>query len=97
MDLDLDEEYVLHQCERRVVGAEPVLEVLHCDDCNLQDESLKILMIFVRTERIGQLHIGGFNPMSQQLRADIHMYNVEQTRIMNMNKGFITVKKPIQF
>ncbi|CAD7960556.1 unnamed protein product [Amoebophrya sp. A120] len=97
LDMDITEEYVLHQCERKAVGADPVLEELGLNDCLLTDASLNMLMIFIRTERLDLVRLGGMNPMSTQMRKDIHNHNMEVAKIRNVNRGFITAKVPVMF
>eukprot|EP00392_Amoebophrya_sp_AT5.2_P000421 g422.t1 len=92
LDMDITEEYVLHQCERKAVGADPVLEELSLNDCLVTDLSLNMLMIFVRTERLDLVRLGGQNPMSTQMRKDIHKHNMEVARIRNVERGYITTR-----
>ncbi|CAD7937749.1 unnamed protein product [Amoebophrya sp. A25] len=97
LDMDITEEYVLHQCERKAVGAEPVLEELSLNDCLVTDKSLNMLMIFVRTERLDLVRLGGQNPMSVDMRQDIHKHNMEVVRVRNLERGFVTTKVPVLF
>ena len=55
-------------------------------------------MIFVRTRRIGLMRIGGHNPMSIDLRRELHDYVAEVASVDATSRlGFVTATAPVVF
>lgn len=97
LDLDIDDEMILHTCTRKSLGMEPLLHEFSANDCVLGDDAVRWLVIFVKTNRFNSLKIGGNNLISASLRLELQHVVTQLTSVDNMERGFITTKTPIVF